>query len=57
MLALSLVLGIVVAIIGEQVHAQQAPDSRAGDLVRAGRVRVGLGLVPTFAITLRVRPS
>jgi polar amino acid transport system substrate-binding protein len=50
MLALSLVLGIVVAIIGEQVHAQQAPDSRVGDLVRAGRVRVGLGLVPTFAI-------
>ena len=50
MFVLNLILGIAVLMIGEQVHAQQAPDSHVGDLVRAGRVRVGLGLVPTFAI-------
>jgi polar amino acid transport system substrate-binding protein len=31
------------------VYAQPAPDPRVADLIRAGRVRVGLGLVPTFA--------
>ncbi len=50
MLALTLALGIAAGVIGEQIlNAQQAPDPRVADLVRAGRVRVGLGLVPTFA--------
>ncbi len=51
MLALTLVLGIAGGGIGGQtLYAQQAPDPRVADLVRAGKIRVGLGLVPTFAI-------
>lgn len=50
MLALTLALGIAAGVIGEQIlNAQQVSDPRVADLVRAGRVRVGLGLVPTFA--------
>jgi len=50
MMALTLALGIAVAVIGEQIlNAQQVPDPRVADLVRAGRVRVGLALLPTFA--------
>src|SRR3989304_343604 len=50
MMALTLALGIAVAVIGAQLlNAQQVPDPRVADLVRAGRVRVGLALLPTFA--------
>ncbi len=46
MLVLTLALGIAVGVIGEQVlNAQQAPDPRVADLVRAGKVRVGIGVV------------
>jgi polar amino acid transport system substrate-binding protein len=52
MFALTLAIGIAVGVIGEQVlHAQQAPDPRVVDLVRAGRVRVALGLGPVFIAT------
>ncbi len=52
MLALTLALGIAAGVIGEQIlNAQQAPDPRVADLVRAGGVRVGIGLgTPTSAI-------
>ena len=52
MLALALVLEIAVAIAGGQIlHAQQAPDPRVADLVRAGKLRVGIGVVaPHWAI-------
>ena len=51
MLALTLALGIAVEIIGQQIaNALQLSDARVADLIRAGRVRVGLGLVPTFAV-------
>lgn len=44
-LALTLTLGIAAGVIGEQIlNAQQAPDPRVADLVRAGRVRAGIGL-------------
>ena len=46
MLALTLALAIVAGVIGEQsLYAQQVPDPRVADLVRAGKVRVGVGLV------------
>jgi polar amino acid transport system substrate-binding protein len=50
--ALILAVGIGVDVIGRQAaSAQQATDLRVADLVRAGKVRVGLGLgVPTVAI-------
>jgi polar amino acid transport system substrate-binding protein len=45
MLALTLALGIGAEVTGVQIlYAQQATDPRVADLVRAGRVRVGLGL-------------
>lgn len=45
MLALTLALGVGAEVIGVQIlYAQQAPDPRVADLVRAGRLRVGLGL-------------
>lgn len=49
---LILALGIGVDISGQQAaSAQQPTDPRVADLVRAGKVRVGLGLgVPTVAI-------
>ena len=52
MLALNLAVGIAVALIGEQIiYAQQATDPRVADLVRAGKVRVGLGVVaPHWAV-------
>lgn len=50
MSAVTLVFGIAVGVVGPQnLHAQQAPDPRVADLVQAGRVRVGLVLLPTFA--------
>jgi polar amino acid transport system substrate-binding protein len=46
----TLVLGIAVWVLGPQsAYGQQGFDPRVADLVRAGQVRVGLGLVPTFA--------
>ena len=52
MLALMLVLGIGAELIGVQVlYAQQAADPRVADLVRAGKLRVGLGLgSPALAV-------
>ena len=52
MLALTLALGIAVGVIGEQIlNAQQTPDPRVADLVRAGRVRVWLGVVSALWAT------
>lgn len=49
-LILVLALGISPALIRERIlNAQQAPEPRVADLVRAGRVRVGLALLATFA--------
>jgi len=49
---LTLTLGIGAEALGQQTSSpQQATDSRVADLVRAGKLRVGLGLgVPTLAI-------
>ncbi len=45
MLALTFALGIGAEVVGVQIlYAQQASDPRVADLVRTGRVRVGLGL-------------
>ena len=50
LLALTLAVGIAPGVIGI-LNAQQAPDSRVGDLVQAGKVRVGLGVVaPHWAV-------
>lgn len=49
MLAPTLALGIAGRGIGA-LYAQQAPDPRVADIVRTGKLRVGVGLVPTFAI-------
>jgi polar amino acid transport system substrate-binding protein len=46
----TLVLGLAVWGLGQQgVYGQQGSDPRVTDLIQAGKVRVGLGLVPTFA--------
>jgi polar amino acid transport system substrate-binding protein len=46
----TLVLGFAVWGLGQQgVYGQQGSDPRVTDLIQAGKVRVGLGLVPTFA--------
>lgn len=52
MAAVTLVFGIAVGVVGPQnLYAQQAPDPRVADLVQAGRIRVGLGVVaPHWAI-------
>ncbi len=51
-LALTLALGIVGAVTGAQIsHAQQGADPRVADLLRAGKVRVGVGVVaPHWAV-------
>jgi polar amino acid transport system substrate-binding protein len=65
MLALTLTLGIAVGTVGQRIaNAQQLPDARVGDLVRAGKVRVallggvvrgiGMDLVRTFATRLGI---
>jgi len=45
------VLFVVILVMASAAiaEAQQPPDPRVADLVRAGRVRVGLALLPTFA--------
>ena len=52
MSAVTLVFGIAVGVVGPQnLYAQQAPDPRVADLVQAGRIRVGLGVVaPHWAV-------
>jgi polar amino acid transport system substrate-binding protein len=52
MLALALALGIAAAVIGAQIlYAQQPADPRVADLLRAGKVRVGVGVVaPHWAV-------
>jgi polar amino acid transport system substrate-binding protein len=51
MFALVLALGIAAWVSGEQpLYAQQSADPRVADIVRTGKIRVGVGLVPTFAI-------
>ena len=52
MSAVTLVFGIAVGVVGQQnLYAQQAPDPRVADLVQAGRIRVGLGVVaPHWAV-------
>ena len=52
MLALTLALGIAIGVAGQQVtNAQQTPDPRVADIVKAGRIRVGVGVVaPHWAI-------
>jgi polar amino acid transport system substrate-binding protein len=48
--ALTVALGVGAEVIGVQVVYAQASDPRVADLVRAGKVRVGLGLsAPTLA--------
>ena len=43
--ALTLTLGVALGSVEQQIaNAQQAPDPRVADLVRAGKIRVGLGL-------------
>jgi polar amino acid transport system substrate-binding protein len=51
-LALILALGMAVGIVGQQIaNGQQAPDPRIADLIRAGKLRVGVGVVaPHWAI-------
>ena len=51
-MALTLTLGIAVALGGAHLaYAQQAADPRVADLVRAGKVRVGVGVVaPHWAV-------
>lgn len=45
MLSLTLTFVIIAEVIGVQLlYAQQAPDPRIADLVKAGRLRVGIGL-------------
>ncbi|MGH8634186.1 MAG: transporter substrate-binding domain-containing protein [Burkholderiales bacterium] len=52
MLALTLALGIAVGVLGAQIaNGQQVPDPRVADLVQAGKLRVGVGVVaPHWAI-------
>jgi polar amino acid transport system substrate-binding protein len=50
MLVQTLALGLAVWGLGpHRVEGQQGADPRVADLVQAGQMRVGLGLVPTFA--------
>jgi polar amino acid transport system substrate-binding protein len=55
-LTLTLVLGITAFVLESQIaNAQQVPDPRVADLVQAGRIRVGLGVVaPHWAVKDRV---
>ncbi len=52
MLALSFVAGFSVGAVGQQIaNGQQAPDPRVADIIRAGKLRVGLGVVaPHWAV-------
>jgi polar amino acid transport system substrate-binding protein len=52
MLALIFSVGIATGIVSQRIaNAQQAPDPRVADLVRAGKLRAGVGVVaPHWAI-------
>jgi polar amino acid transport system substrate-binding protein len=52
MLALALAFGSAIEIVGPQIaNGQQAPDPRIADLVRAGKLRIGVGVVaPHWAV-------
>ena len=48
---LTLALGVVIGVVGQQNANAQTSDVRVADLVRAGKVRVGVGVVaPHWAI-------
>ena len=51
-LALYMAIEIAGTLVGDQgVYAQQTTDQRVSDLVRAGKVRVGIGVVaPHWAV-------
>ena len=49
--ALTLALGVGIGVVGQQNASAQTSDSRVADLIRAGKVRVGVGVVaPHWAI-------
>ena len=49
--ALTLALGVAIGILGPQNANAQTSDSRVADLVRAGKLRVGVGVVaPHWAV-------
>ncbi|MEA2906369.1 MAG: polar amino acid transport system substrate-binding protein [Alphaproteobacteria bacterium] len=49
--ALTLTLGVAVGILGQQIANAQTADSRVADLVRAGKLRAGVGVVaPHWAV-------
>jgi len=49
--ALTLALGVAIGVVGQQNANAQTSDSRVADLVQAGKVRVGVGIVaPHWAI-------
>ena len=48
---LTLALGVVIGVVGQQNANAQTSDSRVADLVRAGKLRVGVGVVaPHWAV-------
>jgi polar amino acid transport system substrate-binding protein len=49
--ALTLTLGVAIGILGQQIANAQTADSRVADLVRAGKLRAGVGVVaPHWAV-------
>jgi polar amino acid transport system substrate-binding protein len=49
--AFTLALGVAIGIVEQQDANAQAPDARVADLVRAGKLRVGVGVVaPHWAV-------
>jgi polar amino acid transport system substrate-binding protein len=49
--ALTLTLGVAIGIHGQQIANAQTADSRVADLVRAGKLRAGVGIVaPHWAV-------
>ena len=49
--ALTLALGVVIGILGQQNSNAQTADSRVADLIRAGKLRAGVGVVaPHWAV-------
>src|SRR5437868_11278470 len=49
--ALTLALGVAIGILGPQNANAQTSDARVADLVRAGKLRVGIGVVaPHWAV-------
>ena len=49
--ALTLALGVAIGVVGQQNANAQTSDSRVADLIRAGKVRVGVGVVaPHWAV-------